>query len=176
METEDLVLLLFGAGTVLFLMANKKRMVAATSAVGQVINGARVNLPGGFSIGMTFIDKWGEAIAEDEGFYKPGSRPARNHNPGDLKFARQPGAIGKDKDGFAIFPDNATGFAALDRQLQKYVRDYPGYSLLQIMAHYLGQHGDMPTVDKEGDAFRYANFVAAKMGVPATTTLRALAV
>src|SRR4029077_16794003 len=100
---------------------------------------------------MDFISGWGSAIAQFEGFNTAGSRPARNNNPGDLKYAGQPGATGQDAQGFAIFPDAESGFQALYNQLNKYVRDFPGYSLLDIMAHYLGQH--VATSDSEGNAF-----------------------
>jgi len=119
-----------------------------------------------------FVPAWGNAIARFEGFFSPGSRPARDHNPGDLKFAGQAGASGHDSGGFAVFPDDATGFQALFNQLEKYVRDFPNYSLLQIMAHYLGQHA--PEVDAEGNAFTYANAVAGELGVPVETTLAQL--
>ena len=116
---------------------------------------------------------WANAIAQFEGFDVPGSRPQRNHNPGDLKYAGQPGATGHDAGGFAIFPDVATGFQALYNQLQKYVNDFPQYSILQIMAHYLGQ--SVPTTDSQGDAFSYAQTVANGIGVSTSTTLAELA-
>ena len=50
-------------------------------------------------------------------------RNARNNNPGNIKygdFARQHGAIGQDANGFAIFPDMTTGFAATQALLQRY--------------------------------------------------------
>ena len=122
---------------------------------------------------LDFIPTWAAAIAQFEGFNSAGSRPARNHNPGDLKFAGQPGAVGQDPKGFAVFPDDATGFQALYNQLAKYVSDFPGYSLLEITAHYLGQPA--PRVDLEGDAFTYAAAVASALGVTVDTTLGALA-
>lgn len=122
---------------------------------------------------MDFIPIWGAAIAQFEGFNDPANRAARNHNPGNLKFAWQPGTIGKDLDNFAVFSDDAAGFQALYRQLAKYVTDFPGYSILQITAHYLGQAA--PTVDQEGNAFSYASFVASQLGVDPNTTLGDLA-
>lgn len=122
---------------------------------------------------MDFIPVWADAIAQFEGFYQPGNRAARNHNPGNLKFANQTGTIGKDPDNFAVFADDNSGFQALYRQLQKYVSDFPGYSILQITAHYLGQPA--PTVDQQGDAFSYASFVASKLGVDPSVTLSDLA-
>lgn len=120
-----------------------------------------------------FIPAWANTIAQFEGFNSPGSRPARNHNPGDLKFAGQVGALGADSGGFAIFPDDVTGFQALYRQLQKYVTDYPNDSILDITAHYLGQ--STPTRNAQGDAFTYAAAVASGLGVDMGTTLAQLA-
>jgi hypothetical protein len=120
-----------------------------------------------------FISTWAAAIAQFEGFNTAGSRPARNNNPGDLMFAGQPGAVGKDSGGFAIFPDAPTGWTALYNQLNAYVSNFPDYSLLQIMAHYLGQ--STPTSDSQGNAFTYAGFVAQALGVDPSTTLAALA-
>jgi hypothetical protein len=120
-----------------------------------------------------FISTWASAIAQFEGFNTPGSRPARNNNPGDLKFAGQSGATGTDSAGFAIFPDPTTGWTALYNQLNLYVTEFPNDSILAIMAHYLGQSS--ATSDAQGNAFTYANFVAQALGVDPSTTLGALA-
>jgi hypothetical protein len=122
---------------------------------------------------LDFIPAWANTIAQFEGFNSPGSRPARNNNPGDLKFAGQTGAIGKDAGGFAVFPDPVTGFQALYRQLTKYVTDYPNDTILDITAHYLGQ--PTPMVNAQGDAFTYAATVASSLGVDMGTTLGQLA-
>ncbi len=124
-------------------------------------------------LSATFVGAWAGAIATFEGFYVAGSRPARNHNPGDLKYAGQPGAVGKDSADFAIFPDDAAGFTALYNQLQAYVNEFPGYSIFQIMEHYLGQNitasGGQTT--SQGNSTTYANAVAGALGVDPTTTL-----
>lgn len=57
-----------------------------------------------------------DAIQQQEGYY-PGSVAYRNNNPGNLKYAGQPGAVGVDPAGFAIFPDYATGYQALLNQI-----------------------------------------------------------
>lgn len=47
-----------------------------------------------------------------------GSRSWRNNNEGNIRygdFAKKHGAIGADKDGFAIFPDEATGSKAQEK-------------------------------------------------------------
>jgi len=124
-------------------------------------------------VNFDFIPAWANVIAQFEGFNSPGSRPARNNNPGDLKYLGQAGAIGADSGGFAVFPDPVTGFQALYRQLQKYVTDFPNFTILEIMAHYLGQV--TPTVNAQGDAFTYAAAVASGLGVDISTTLGQLA-
>lgn len=67
---------------------------------------------------MTLI----EAIAWEEGFWLPHTRAARNHNPGNLekgKFTQAHGAIGYDVV-YAIFPDDQTGFEAMQSLLQNH--------------------------------------------------------
>jgi len=51
---------------------------------------------------------------------EPG-RSTRNNNPGNIKYgkwAKQHGASGKDKDGFAIFPDKSVGSVAMQNLLK----------------------------------------------------------
>jgi hypothetical protein len=65
---------------------------------------------------MTFLT----AVAREEGFYVVGTRSQRNNNPGDIewgKFTAAHGAINGDPR-FAIFPDAATGFAAMKALFQ----------------------------------------------------------
>ena len=61
---------------------------------------------------ITFL----QAVAKFEGFGASATnRPTRNHNPGDLEYGRftiAHGAVNTDGR-FAIFPDDATGFAAM---------------------------------------------------------------
>ena len=59
------------------------------------------------------------AIARMEGFFNTGNTVAkRNNNPGNLMYAGQRGAIGKDSSGFAIFGSIEDGWAALKRQIE----------------------------------------------------------
>jgi len=58
------------------------------------------------------------AIADFEGWNTKDDNPAkRNNNPGNLRYAGQTNATGQDENGFAIFPDPATGFEALYAQI-----------------------------------------------------------
>lgn len=76
-----------------------------------------------------------EGMAKMEGFGKPDTRPTRNNNPGDLEygiFATAHGATGTDGR-FAIFPDVATGYAAMKALLQE---KYGGMTLQQALDIY----------------------------------------
>ena len=116
------------------------------------------------------FNKWADAITHHEGGKpgkggKPADRNVRNCNPGNLKYAKQHGSTGQDKDGFARFPDWQTGRNALIRQLEKYVHDHPNYNLLQIMNHYLGgKDPNHPVKTGQGDPLTYANDVAHSLG------------
>jgi hypothetical protein len=75
------------------------------------------------------IQRLAEAIARYEGFYVPGSVPQRLNSPGDLIFARQPGAkphpiTGRDGKvrTYAEFPTSDAGWEALRRQIRLDVR------------------------------------------------------
>ena len=61
---------------------------------------------------MTFL----EAIARQEGFYVPGSVPARRNNPGNIeegRFAQAHGALPSDGHRFAAWPTPEAGFDAM---------------------------------------------------------------
>ncbi len=76
---------------------------------------------------MSFL----EAIAREEGFYKAGTRPNRNNNPGDIewgKFTQAHGATHGDPR-FAVFPDATTGFSAMRALFQS-----SGYKGLTVEA------------------------------------------
>lgn len=91
----------------------------------------------------TFI----QAIAFVEGFYKLGTRPQRNHNPGDLLYCAESirfGAIRADGR-FAVFPDDKTGWAALRMWLsvpakfdahKNLVGGYMGASVAQVITRF----------------------------------------
>ena len=58
------------------------------------------------------------AIATQEGFFTPGTKPAERNNPGDLRFAGQKGAITPAvPNDIATFTELSQGVAALFRQI-----------------------------------------------------------
>lgn len=80
-----------------------------------------------------------EAIAREEGFGRRGSRPQRNNNPGDIEwgqFSKAHGAIRAEQPlgRFAVFPDVATGFAAMKALFQ--APAYIGLTLYQAVAKW----------------------------------------
>jgi hypothetical protein len=116
------------------------------------------------------ISDWANAIFHFEGG-NPGNLNVRNNNPGNLKFAGQPNAT-PGANGFAVFPSIEDGFAALNRQLTKWLTESPSLTLEQFYAKYLGQADYLnPRVTKEGDPFAYAKNTADKLGVSPTQTI-----
>lgn len=65
-----------------------------------------------------------------------GSRAWRNNNPGNMigPFATSHGAIGKDGQRFAIFPDEQTGLDALEALLKS--DNYSGLTIEEAMTKY----------------------------------------
>ena len=118
----------------------------------------------------TFVGSLGEAIARFEGFFQSGSVAARNHNPGNLRAGT--GQIGTDARGYAIFADDAAGFAALDNQIDLNVAR--GLSLDEFFAGKPGVYaGYAPSADANNPT-QYAATVAGWMGIDPTVPLASL--
>src|SRR5208283_4377648 len=108
------------------------------------------------------------AIQQMEGWF-PGSVSYRNNNPGNLRSG--PGQIGTDANGYAIFPDVATGQAALDAQVQTNIDR--GLTLQQFFAGGNGYAGYAPSADSNNPT-AYANFVAGQVGIDTSTPLNSV--
>ena len=102
------------------------------------------------------MTKLAQLIARREGFGIPGTKPTRDHNPGDLKHAPHihswDGAIG-------IEPNDAAGWEDLERQLRLYAGR--GLTLAQMVAIY--------APSSENDSAAYLRFICAGLGLPANT-------
>lgn len=112
---------------------------------------------------MALIDTLAQAIAQMEGFNVSGSIAQRNNNPGNLRAS--PYAIGKDTNGYAIFPDSTTGWNALNYQLSLYSQR--GMDLEQMINVYA------PAGDNN-DPNSYLHFITGKLGVGPSTTISSL--
>ena len=100
------------------------------------------------------------AIAQVEGFGQPGVPATVNNNPGNLvagSFASSQGAIGKDSNGFAIFPNPETGFQALDSNVNYYAQH--GFSIQDMLAKWA------PASDPRNNPQAYANSVQQITGL-----------
>ena len=114
--------------------------------------------------------RWAEAIKKYEGWF-PGSRSQKNNNPGNLKYAQQPGSTGLDPEGFAVFSSYEFGFNALIHQLDIASNDIPTdslYSADMTLTEFFRTYA--PGSDgNEPDA--YALFVARELEVSQQTRI-----
>lgn len=90
-----------------------------------------------------------QAIAREEGFGAPGTRPTRNNNPGDIEWhpegiAAEHGATHGDPR-FAVFPTPEAGFAAMRALLQ--TSGYKGLTVAQALNRWA------PPVENETNAY-----------------------
>jgi hypothetical protein len=127
---------------------------------------------------MSLTDSLVQAIARFEGFYTAGSVAARNNNPGNLRSG--PGQTGTDSGGYAIFPDSATGFAALANQVNLNIGR--GLNLNQFFAGQRDAEGNVlpggypgyaPSSDANNPA-QYAATVASWIGLDPTVPLNSI--
>lgn len=119
------------------------------------------------------INDWALAIQQFEGYY-PGSRSYRNNNPGNIRYAGLYASMAKGKDtaGFCIFESYERGFSALVTLLTRAATGLsdvykPEDTLLGFYEKYA------PASDNNYPA-GYANFVAGKIGVTASTKIKDL--
>lgn len=89
------------------------------------------------------------------------SRANRNNNPGNLRYAGQVGATGKDAQGFAIFETPGAGWDALTRQIA--LDQSRGLSLGEFISKYAPA--------SENDTQNYLNFVMSATGNLASDSL-----
>ena len=124
----------------------------------------RANLGGGGrGLGSISIAQLAAAITRNEGFY-PGSLAYQNNNPGNLTAG--PGMIGMN-GGFAVFPDLATGQAALQNQIQLIINR--GLTLSEF---FQGKPGVYAGYDKTDPS--YASKVSSWLGIPIDQPLSSL--
>lgn len=95
-----------------------------------------------------------------------GSKSWRNNNPGNIRgngdFAKSQGAIGVDKDGFAIFPDEATGNKAREKLLFE-GKNYKGLSVSAAISKYAPPN--------ENNTWAYIADVSKAIGVDPNTKM-----
>lgn len=118
-----------------------------------------------------------KAIGQMEGFNRPGTIAARHHNPGNLRG--WPGV--QSAGGYAEFPDDASGWAALYTLVQRNIDR--GLTMYEFFAGQRddsgavipgGYPGYAPSADQNNPR-AYAEFVAKAASVDPTAVLSKLA-
>ena len=97
-----------------------------------------------------------------------GTLPSRNHNPGDLTVDVN-GTGSGSSGGFVVYPDDATGFAALDYQVNEWIN---GTSANASSASTIADISQFYTTDSPpGAQANWASTVASTLGVTPDYTL-----
>ena len=113
------------------------------------------------------ISKIADAIAFAEGYFVPGSRPRRNHNPGDLERDLTGKGIGWDGP-YVIYATIQDGREALERQVRLMFagsRIYrPSMTIAEVARRYTST-----------DQAAWAKNVAGRLGVSVDTRLDEIA-
>jgi len=116
-------------------------------------------------------DKLADAISQFEAGKNPtaATRAIRNNNPGNLKYAGQPGAVPEteEPDAFAKFPTPEAGREALLRQLNSLQRRFPDITPEELIggnASYSGYSPDKAKGNASGQAESYAAFLRREAG------------
>lgn len=109
------------------------------------------------------------AIRDFEG--KPGDLNYKNHNPGNFRcspvgYLSKYGNV-KCVNNFAVFPSYDLGWQYLEASVLHWATLHPTWTILDFFTHYAPANDNNPTK-------AYAANVAAKCGVPVSTTLRQL--
>lgn len=117
-------------------------------------------------LGDTLVDSMAASIQQMEGYIAPnaqypnGSLAYQNNNPGNLRFANQPGAT-QGAGGFAKFPSYSAGYTALQNQIQGQISS--GQNLTQFFNQY--------APPSENNTTNYISTVAGQVGVDPTVPL-----
>ncbi len=110
-------------------------------------------------LGSLFIESFAEAIAEYEGFWKAGSRPERNRNPGDLRAGRF--AMSKDQAGYAVYATYEGGWSDLREQVKRNLDR--GLSMLEFFAGKPNVYSGFAPSGDNNVPEAYAKFVAGRL-------------
>lgn len=125
-----------------------------------------VKAVGGAVIDVTVqpnVQKIAQAIALAEGFYVSGSRPARNHNPGDMTQDLIGKSVGTDGI-FVVYATDDDGWANLYAQIEKWLDGNSSHAtsdstILEIANFYT-------TTDQTAWATTVANELGVSLDTP----------
>ena len=121
--------------------------------------------PTGLNAGTKKLKNAGMSIDYGDSVKTGGTKSWRNNNPGNIRagdFATSQGAIGKDKDGFAVFPDEQTGDKAREKLLFE-GKNYKDLSVSAAISRY--------APPSENNTGAYIADVSKAMGIDANTKM-----
>src|SRR5947209_1643016 len=107
-----------------------KEMIGAALVIVGLVGAAYILLQMGDSVDTSAppnVQRIAQGIAAAEGFNVPGSRPARNHNPGDMTADLIGKGIGFDGP-FVIYASDADGWANLYAQINKWLSGHSSHA------------------------------------------------
>lgn len=114
------------------------------------------------------VARMAEAIAREEGFYAPGSTPAkRNNNPGDLR--PWPKCPLPTSNGFIVFPSLEAGWEQLYAQIRLNIRR--GLTLREFFAGKAGVYAGYAPAADSNRPHEYAELVGERIGIPVDVPL-----
>jgi hypothetical protein len=109
-----------------------------------------------------------QAIAAAEGFYLPGSRPSRNHNPGDMTADLIGRAVGTDGS-FVVYANDSDGWKNLYVQINAWFNGTSSYhnsnSTIADLAG-LGHETGYTSTDQNSWAQQVANQLGVDINTP----------
>lgn len=112
--------------------------------------------------------KIAQAIATAEGFYVPGSRPARNHNPGDMTADLIGRSIGTDGN-FVVYASDHDGWLNLYAQINSWLNGTSRYhsqnSTIADIAG-LGNEVGYTSTEQTSWAQNVANYLGVDLNTP----------
>lgn len=117
----------------------------------------------GLTVNPSQARKISEAIALAEGFYVSGSRPARDHNPGDMTEDLIGKSVGMDGP-FVMFATDEDGFANLDAQVSKWLNGSSSHATADSSISDISQF--YTTTDQTAWATTVANHLGVSIDTP----------
>ena len=110
------------------------------------------------------VKKIAEAIAFAEGFYVANSRPARNHNPGDMTADLIGKSVGKD-GAFVVYSNDDDGWANLYKQVGEWLDGKSAHATSDSTI------SDISSFYTTTDQSAWATNVANQLGVSIDTSI-----
>jgi hypothetical protein len=115
------------------------------------------------------VELLAKGIATAEGFYVPGSRPARDHNPGDLTADLIGKSTGMD-GAFVVYATDDDGWQNLYAQIELWLSGGSAHATGDSSIADISQFYTTPG-DSGNDQTNWANTVAATAGVSTDTPI-----